>query len=391
MERRRDPARRDGCTTNDRAASSPGLDGVLHRERDSVARGGRVGTCLVLKLHDARDDTGVSRLLRVIDALESWCSPHDYSVSLAAPWRSPTPGGERGLERAVGAAGGIRLDTIRDAAGARAALGLVSTPEKLAITASGPMGRLVISLSEQHFQCMLRATDAQLAMRARCAGDVEINLDKRGRRHFEQAGGDDEVERIELALGQPENALPHHTRKLRDALAARAAHVIDTRRIAMVELFEALARTFGPASMKAYLDADDYISPLATMAYYRDEAAVCDDLALLADATDSLSEPGRPGSYLGYALARSTTVRGAPVMDAESAAEATARLRAITPRDVRATADAMPSWVTVTAGGLFVTNPDWNPVGAPIAPFFERLLVSIEPCPPGAGAKSRAG
>lgn len=152
-------------------------------------------------------------------------------------------------------------------------------------------------------------------------------------------------------------------------------------------------------AMKAYLDADDYISPLATMAYYRDEAAVCDDLALLADATDSLSEPGRPGSYLGYALARSTTVGGAAVVDAESAAEAIARLRAITPRDVRATSDAMPSWVTATAGGLLVTNPDFNPVGAPIAPFFERLLVSIEPdiversesAAPGASAMSRSG
>lgn len=344
-----------------------------------------MGTCLVLKLHDACADTGASRLLRVLDALERWCPPHAYSMSLAAPWRSPAP------ER--------RLDTVGDAAGARAALGLVSAPEKLAITASGPMGRLVISLGEQRFQCMLRATDAQAAMRARCAGDVEINLDKRGRRYFEQAGGDDEIARLELALGQRENALSHDARRLRHELATRAAHVLDTRRIAMVELFEALATTFGPASMKAYLDVDDYISPLATMAYYRDEAAVCADLALLADATDSLSEPGRPGSYLGYALARSTTVGGAAVLNAEGAAEAIARLRAITPRDVRATADAMPSWVTATAGGLLVTNPDFNPVGAPIAPFFERLLVSIEPdlaeriepAAPSASARSRSG
>ena len=208
------------------------------------------------------------------------------------------------------------------------------------------------------------------------AFNVEINLDKRGRRFFEQASGDDEIAQIELALGKPEHASPHHVRRLRDELAARAAHVIDTRRLALLELLEVLGRTFGPASMKAYLDADDYIPPLATMAYYRDEAAVCADLALLADATVALSEPGRPGSYLGYALTRYATIREAKPMDAPSVAEVITRLRTITPREVRVTADAMPSWVTTLAGGLFVSNPDLDPVGASIAPFFERLLSS---------------
>lgn len=335
-----------------------------------------MGTCLVIEIHDAGDDTGASRFLRIVDALESHGAPHEYSLKVGAPWRSSTPSAGRGPTSVVAGATGVALGAPLDAAGLRAALGLVGSPEQLAITASGPMGPLVISLGEQRFQCMLRATDAQAAMRRRFAGDVEINLDKRGRRFFERAGGDPEIERLEAALGTPENAAPHRARRLRDELAARAAQIIDSRRLALVDLLEMLAGKFGPASMKAYLDSGDYIAPLATMAYYRDEAAVCADLGLLADATAALSEPDRPGAYLGYALARSATVSGADAMNTVTVVEAITRLRAITPRDVRVTAEAMPAWVTFTAGGLLVANPDLDPVGAPIAPFFERLLIS---------------
>lgn len=324
-----------------------------------------MGTHLCLFITDARADTHAARLIRLVEALEAWghVEPDGWSVDL------PPRAVEKQPKR--------RIDEAMNAACLRALLEEVDTTSGLTLRVPSPITVLYLHSSEERLRRESWLSEAERSVLARMGGDLEIDLHKVGRRYFEGAWSSDEVQRVLAAADEARAAgSSHEEERLSDEAGALAERLLEERRVLMVDLFAAMAASFQPAAVKAYLDFEDYIPPRATMAYYRDEAAILADLALLADADAMRTEDGGP-AYLRYALCDPDWK--APTPPAAEPQAQRARLRAITAPEVARIAKIMTAWVTPMAGGWLVSNPDFDPVGAPVAPFFEALIAGRPP------------
>ncbi|APR76949.1 Hypothetical protein A7982_02296 [Minicystis rosea] len=336
-----------------------------------------VGTHLGLFVTDAREDTYASRLCRLMEALDAWghVERDAWTVDVRHDGR------EADVERARQDAEQrtkLRFGERMDAAGARALVEAMGTTVGLTLIVPSAITHLYLTSCEARRRRQRGLPDLARSVAARMDGDLEIDMHKVGRRCFEGAwSSSDEVQAL---LGAAEEARAARSfdeaERLSSEAAALADRVLDERRLLMLDLFATLAARFEPASVKAYLDFEDYIPPRATMAYYQSASAVTADLALLVDADAVLTSAESP-AYLEHALGRVSSA-GEAQPTAEMRA-LRARLRAITQDEVTRIASTMTAWVMPMAGGWLVSNPDFDPVGRSIAPFFEALIAGAPP------------
>jgi len=249
-------------------------------------------------------------------------------------------------------------------------------PEALRVNVDLPMGYPSFALRRERLRHIHFSSEQARSVHMRMLGDIELNLDKYGRRFFENPRyGDEEAERLEQAW---ESASHREKERLERELTALTERLERERSAMLPSLLEALAESFRPASMKVYLDFHDYVPPRATMAYYRDAEALKDDLLLIADAEEELCDPLCRGAYLRYALGFSPEFRS-PSLEAEPfplAATWLARLRSVTAEEVRRAAEAAVTMVTPMGEGFLIADEDLHPVYGSVTPWFRGLLAA---------------
>jgi hypothetical protein len=326
-----------------------------------------MGVHLYLVITDGHDDTPAARLARLVDALIAWghidaetFAVERSSTGLPAWDKALAPGLRRAAQRAK-----AWLGEPIGAARTRALLGALESTCGVVLTVHCPIARLYVETTEERSRAWRFAPDRVRSVAERRAGHLHIDMHKVGRRFFEAATSD-VVEQLRDELAALRGARRHAegARLLRE-IGALEQRLMDERRRMMLALLEALATWFRPAAIAVRLDSRSEAAPWATMVYYRDAAAVCADLALLADA-DAIASVQGWGEPLESALGPAAC---APRGDALRE-----RLRTITPDDVARVADALTAWVTPLGEGMLVSNPAFDSVGAPVAPFFEALL-----------------